>query len=51
MPKPLIAYYRVSTKEQGRSGLGLDARHEAVARFAAARCLMARASIWCSATR
>ncbi len=23
MPKPLVAYYRVSTREQGRSGLGL----------------------------
>ena len=33
---PLVAYYRVSTKEQGKSGLGLDAQREAVARFAAA---------------
>ena len=24
MSKPLVAYYRVSTREQGRSGLGLD---------------------------
>ena len=36
MQKPLIAYFRVSTKEQGKSGLGLDAQREAVARFAAA---------------
>lgn len=36
MSKPLVAYYRVSTKEQGRSGLGLEAQRETVARFAAA---------------
>jgi DNA invertase Pin-like site-specific DNA recombinase len=34
--KPLVAYYRVSTREQGRSGLGLEAQRETVARFAAA---------------
>ena len=31
-----IAYYRVSTARQGRSGLGIEAQREAVARFAAA---------------
>ncbi len=34
--KPLVAYLRVSTAEQGRSGLGLEAQREAVLRFAAA---------------
>jgi DNA invertase Pin-like site-specific DNA recombinase len=33
---PLVAYYRVSTKKQGRSGLGLGAQRKAVAAFAAA---------------
>ena len=26
MSKPLVAYYRVSTREQGKSGLGIDAQ-------------------------
>ncbi len=34
--KPLVAYYRVSTGKQGRSGLGLEAQRQAVARFAEA---------------
>ena len=31
-----IAYLRVSTDRQGRSGLGIEAQREAVARFIAA---------------
>jgi DNA invertase Pin-like site-specific DNA recombinase len=33
-PRQIIAYIRVSTKRQGRSGLGLEAQQQAVQRFA-----------------
>src|SRR6476659_1352558 len=33
---PIVAYYRVSTQKQGRSGLGLEAQKKAIASFAAA---------------
>jgi DNA invertase Pin-like site-specific DNA recombinase len=39
MPTAIIAYYRVSTDGQRKSGLGLEAQREAVARFAAAEAL------------
>jgi hypothetical protein len=33
MTRPLIAYVRVSTSEQGRSGLRLEAQQEALSRL------------------
>jgi len=36
MPRRAIAYIRVSTAKQGRSGLGMEAQQEAIARFAEA---------------
>ncbi len=32
--KPIVAYIRVSTDQQGRSGLGIEAQREALSRFA-----------------
>jgi len=34
-PRRFVAYLRVSTEQRGRSGLGLEAQREAVARFVA----------------
>jgi DNA invertase Pin-like site-specific DNA recombinase len=34
--RQIISYIRVSTGKQGRSGLGIDAQRDAIARFAAA---------------
>ena len=38
--KALIGYVRVSTAQQGRSGLGLEAQREALERFAASEGFM-----------
>lgn len=35
-PRPIITYIRVSTAKQGRSGLGIEAQRDALARFAEA---------------
>jgi DNA invertase Pin-like site-specific DNA recombinase len=34
--RPIVAYYRVSTHKQAKSGLGLSAQQDALSRFAAA---------------
>jgi DNA invertase Pin-like site-specific DNA recombinase len=36
MSKPIVAYIRVSTQQQGRSGLGLEAQQAVIHRFAEA---------------
>jgi DNA invertase Pin-like site-specific DNA recombinase len=36
MLEPIVAYLRVSTAQQGRSGLGIEAQRAAIARFAGA---------------
>jgi hypothetical protein len=37
--KPMVAYIRVSTSQQGRSGLGIEAQKEALTRFAGVHAL------------
>jgi DNA invertase Pin-like site-specific DNA recombinase len=37
--KRIVAYYRVSTKQQHRSGLGIEAQRAAIARFAEAEAM------------
>jgi DNA invertase Pin-like site-specific DNA recombinase len=37
--QPIVAYYRVSTQAQGRSGLGLEAQRKAVNHFAASEAM------------
>ena len=37
MPKSVVSYIRVSTVRQGRSGLGLEAQRESIARFCKAQ--------------
>ena len=39
MPAPIIAYIRVSSDKQGKSGLGLEAQRDAIARFATSESL------------
>ena len=39
MPAPIIGYIRVSTDKQGKSGLGLEAQRDAIAKFAASEFL------------
>ena len=34
--RQIVSYTRVSTGNQGKSGLGIEAQREAIARFAAA---------------
>ena len=34
--RQIVSYIRVSTGKQGKSGLGIEAQREAIARFAAA---------------
>jgi DNA invertase Pin-like site-specific DNA recombinase len=40
MRRPLVAYVRVSTSKQGKSGLGVEAQRQAIARFAEAEGLI-----------
>jgi DNA invertase Pin-like site-specific DNA recombinase len=45
MTRPVVAYVRVSTSKQGKSGLGVEAQREAIARFAQAEGLVTSAYV------
>ncbi len=44
--KPIIGYIRVSTNQQGKSGLGIEAQREALARFAPAAAQQVRETLF-----
>jgi DNA invertase Pin-like site-specific DNA recombinase len=45
LTRPVVAYVRVSTSKQGKSGLGVEAQREAIARFAQAEGLVVASAL------